>query len=268
MGLWVKLFSRTRRSEQPVVTSVTTSTPDLVQIAGTTTFASQGAADAAARHAAHNGGYAEVRGSIEGHESHVMVDGLRIGNLPSYKAQELGLAHAAKLPVLVQIFTSGTPKGTRVDAWAWFGPGPPQWHYGRSNRPPVTTDQWAREAQAETHAMVSESLAEGGFRAEEFRRGMVNGVHYLELVEPIKQLKREGRLEEALELCYRAIEGAEKTRGIREPAPWYTLQAAIVHRKLRQKDAEIAVLQRWMDFCPADRREGSQVAERLAKLTV
>jgi hypothetical protein len=42
--------------------------------------------------------------------------------------------------------------------------------------------------------MVTEALAEGGERAADFRSGMVKGVHYLELMEPIKQLKREGRL--------------------------------------------------------------------------
>lgn len=58
--------------------------------------------------------------------------------------------------------------------------------------------------------MVREALAGGGTRAQHFKAGMVRGKHYLELVEPIKQLKRERRLQEALELCYRAIEGAEK----------------------------------------------------------
>jgi hypothetical protein len=88
----------------------------------------------------------------------------------------------------------------------------------------------------------------------------------LELVEPIKQLKREGRLQEALVVCYKAIKAAESDRGGREPAPWYTEQAAIVHRKLGQKDEEIAVLNRWLDSTPKSRRAGSRIAERLAKL--
>ena len=96
---------------------------------------------------------------------------------------------------------------------------------------------------------------------------MVDGVHYLELLEPIKQLKREGRLEEALSLCYQAIAGAENDRDGREPAPAYTLEAAIIHRKLGQRKEEIAVLKRWIQQCPKDRRDGSQVALRLAKLT-
>lgn len=97
---------------------------------------------------------------------------------------------------------------------------------------------------------------------------MVDGVHYLELIEPIKQLKREGRLEEALVLCYKAIEGAEGDAGRGMPAPAYTEQAAIIHRKLGQKDQEVAVLKRWLARCPKGRREGSSIAERLAKLEV
>jgi hypothetical protein len=114
--------------------------------------------------------------------------------------------------------------------------------------------------------MVREALEEGGARAQQFKNGMVDGVHYLELVEPIKQLKREGRLNEALVLCYKAVEAAERDRRGREPAPWYTEQAAIVHRKLGQRDEEIAVLKRWMDVCPKARRPGSSIGERLAKL--
>ncbi|GAB3661158.1 hypothetical protein [Glycomyces tarimensis] len=83
--------------------------------------------------------------------------------------------------------------------------------------------------------------------------------------EPIKQLKREGRLREALVLCYRAIEGAEQSAEGREPAPAYTEHAAIIHRKLGEHDLEVAVLQCWLDHAP-DRREGSKIAERLVKL--
>lgn len=89
----------------------------------------------------------------------------------------------------------------------------------------------------------------------------------LQTVEPIQELEREGRLEEALVVCYAAIGGAERARNGREPAPWYTEQAAIIHRKLGQPDQEIAVLQRWLRACPADRRSGSGIKRRLDKLT-
>lgn len=114
--------------------------------------------------------------------------------------------------------------------------------------------------------MVSEALAGGGTRAASFKEGMVKGVHHLQLIEPIKQLKREGRLEEALSLCNSAILGAEKAREGREPAPWYAEQAAIIHRKLGQREEEIAVLRRWLKSCPANLRDGSRIKTRLDKL--
>lgn len=114
--------------------------------------------------------------------------------------------------------------------------------------------------------MVEDALAGGGNRADEFKAGIVDGIHYLQAVEPIKQLKREGRLEEALRLCYLAIDGAENAPGEREPAPWYTEQAAIIHRKRGEREKELAVLQRWLAACPANRRQGSTVAVRLAGL--
>lgn len=46
---------------------------------------------------------------------------------------------------------------------------------------------------------------------------MVDGYYYLELVEPIKELKRQGSLEEALVVCYKAIERAEGDRGGQAP---------------------------------------------------
>ena len=73
-------------------------------------------------------------------------------------------------------------------------------------------------------------------------------------------------MEDALVLCYAAIDGAEANREGREPAPWYTEQAAIIHRKLGQRDKEIAALERWLAACPPERRDGSRIKERLSKL--
>jgi hypothetical protein len=95
---------------------------------------------------------------------------------------------------------------------------------------------------------------------------MVDGVHYLQLIEPMKQFKREGKLEEALVLCYKAIQGAEGDAMGDVPAPGYTEQAATVYRKLGQRDEEIAVLKRWLERCLKQYRDGSRIAERLAKL--
>jgi hypothetical protein len=163
-------------------------------------------------------------------------------------------------------FSIAEPKGARARAWVWLDEGSPQWLYSPDSPPPLTTAEKRLTDHEGRSEMVTEALSGGGERAADFRSGMVKGVDYLELIEPIKQLKREGRLREALELCYAAIEGAEKEAKGREPAPWYTEQAAIIHRKLKERDEEIAVLERWIKRAPAALKRDSTIAERLAKL--
>lgn len=113
---------------------------------------------------------------------------------------------------------------------------------------------------------MREALSEGGGRAVAFTSGMVKGVHYLKLVQPIRQLKRDGRLKDALVLCYAAIENAEGDSRRTSPAPAYKEHAAIILRKLGCRDEEIAVLQRWLAHSAPKYRDGPRIGERLAKL--
>lgn len=247
---------------------------DLVKLTGTTTFAKDAISRLAERHGADMGGYLEMTGTLQRepdnqadpHAVAVHVEGEKIGYLPGYLAKLVDLSANGAREVQVQIFTELLPKGLRAEAWAWLADGPAQWQWSETNRPPLSAGAKVAAHQEGIDRMVADALAGGGARGESFKQGMVNGVHYLQLVEPIKQLKREGRLEDALVLCYAAIEGAEANREGREPAPWYTEQAAIIHRKLGQRDKEIAVLQRWVAVCPPERREGSRIKERLDKL--
>jgi tetratricopeptide (TPR) repeat protein len=78
------------------------------------------------------------------------------------------------------------------------------------------------------------------------RPGLVPGRHYTEWVEPVKQLKREGRLEEAEVLlleCVDAVEAQARAED-RPVAPWYYEQLGIVYRKLGDKAASDAIAQR------------------------
>ncbi|MFF2299774.1 hypothetical protein [Arthrobacter sp. NPDC058127] len=151
-------------------------------------------------------------------------------------------------------------------AYAWLGDGLPEWKFTAENPPALKSKEQINGSHAEKSSMVREALQGGGERAQQCKRDMGDGVPYLELVEPIKQIKREGRLEEALVLCYKAIEAAERDAKGVMPAPWYTDQAAIAHRKLGQWAEEIAVLKRWLARCPGAYRAGSSIAERLGKL--
>jgi hypothetical protein len=65
-------------------------------------------------------------------------------------------------------------------------------------------------------------------------------------VEPVKQLKREGRLEEAEELlleCVDAVEAEAAVKG-RPVAPWCYEQLGIVDRKLGDRAASDAIARR------------------------
>jgi hypothetical protein len=244
-----------------------------LEVAGTTTFAADAVAALADRKGLGERGYFEgeaqlqrdPRNPVDRQAVDVLVDGERVGCLPSYAAKDFSLPVGASQPVHYQLHVLAGKK-LLAKAYVWLGAGEPEWTHTRENPPALTSAERINDSHVQKTTMVREALQEGGARVQQFRRGMVDGVHYLELVEPIKQLKREGRLNEALVLCYKAIDAAERGRDGREPAPWYTEQAAIVHRKLGQRDEEVAVLKRWLENTPKSRRAGSRIAERLAKL--
>ncbi|NVM96082.1 hypothetical protein [Arthrobacter wenxiniae] len=244
-----------------------------LEVAGTTTFAKEAVEGLAAREGLGERGYyqgiaqlqRDPKNPVNARAVSVIVNGERVGCLPSYASEDVHLPVGVSQPVPYQLHVLREQK-LLAKAYVWLGDGEPAWAYTKVNPPALTPRERIDSAHTGRSEMVREALEGGGARAAQFRRGMVDGVHYLELVEPIKQLKREGRLEEALVLCYKAIQGAESDAGGREPAPWYTEQAAIVHRKLRERDEEIAVLKRWLAKCPKSRRGGSRIAERLARL--
>ena len=54
-----------------------------------------------------------------------------------------------------------------------------------------TSDHTRSRSRSRSRRMVAEAIAGGGARAAQFRNGMVNGVHYLELVEKLGRLEEE-----------------------------------------------------------------------------
>ncbi|WP_354261427.1 HIRAN domain-containing protein [Arthrobacter sp. OAP107] len=259
--------------QSSVILTVSSRLAGCLEVAGTTTFAKDAVAALADRRGLGERGYFEGQAQLQREPENpvdpeavaVLVDGEKVGCLPSYVAKDLALPAGASEPVRYQLHVLRDKKQL-AKAYVWLGDGEPEWQFTAQNPPGLTSRERITSSHTEKTAMVREALQGGGERAPQFKSGMVDGVHYLELVEPVKQLKREGRLEEALVLCYKAIEAAEGNTGGREPAPWYTEQAAIVHRKLGQKDEEIAVLKRWLARCPKAHRPGSSIGERLAEL--
>lgn len=241
-------------------------------MAGTTTAGSEALAALYVSCGQPAGGLLEQRGllvheldnPVDPNAVAIHVHDARVGYMPGYIAARM--PRDRPLECQIQLWAAPTDEGLRVRGWVVAGRGPARWPHTASNPPAVTTEERRNEQAARTSRMVDEALGGGGERAEQFKKGMVGRLHYLETVEPIKQFKREGRLTEALALCQGAIEAAENSREGREPAPWYTEQAAIIHRKLGQRAEEAAVLRRWLDACPLERRSGSSIQQRLDKL--
>jgi len=249
----------------------------LLPLTGTTTTCAAAVASLIARGQLPERGYLESAATLQREPDNpvdqdavaVLVDGERVGYLPGWAARQLALPPGAATPAVVQLFTAPQDGAVRAVGWVWLGEDAPSWRYDAKDRAPVTREEKRAAEHAQRREMVADAVAGGGARAAQFAGGMVNGVHYLELVEPIKQLKREGRLEEALALCYAAIAGAEKEatlNGWPQPAPFYTEQAAIVLRKLGLAEEEAAVLRRYLAQLPDDCRDASPFAARLAKL--
>lgn len=96
------------------------------------------------------------------------------------------------------------------------------------------------------------------------KRALVRGKNYIYWVPKIEQLKRDGRLEEALDLTLECCRAAEHDRSGREPAPAYTRHAAIICRKLGYLTNEKSELERWLSF--GFESKGRQFEDRLAKV--
>lgn len=123
-----------------------------------------------------------------------------------------------------------------------------------------------RASQAMMAELRAERLAGGGPEALAQSRRLVRGRDFVEWVEPIKQLRRDGHEQAALELLMECISAAERdaaANGWGLPN-WYTEQAAIILRKNGDHAGEIAVLERYLAACPGGTAQ-SEIAERLIK---
>ena len=120
--------------------------------------------------------------------------------------------------------------------------------------------------------------------------GGVGDGHYTDSVETIKNLKREGKNTEAIELLKKCVDATEsesvkensksihndKFAFLREGrantnwgvAPWYYEQLAILYRKEKQYEKEIEILERYEKQPKAPGIGPKKLAERLIKARV
>ena len=101
------------------------------------------------------------------------------------------------------------------------------------------------------------------------KAGEIDGKHYPFYFEEIKRLKREKKHDEAIELLLKTIDATERESkaagkgwGV---APWYYKQLAIVYRKEKRYDDEIAILERYKHLTNAIGALPEDFATRLKK---
>lgn len=107
-------------------------------------------------------------------------------------------------------------------------------------------------------------------RMSEIRQaGTVDGNHYTGSVEKVKQLKREGKHQQAIAILLQAVEATEaesefagKGWGV---APWYYEQLAVIYRKEKQYQQEVEILERYSAQAIAPRTKLEKLAQRLVK---
>ena len=99
--------------------------------------------------------------------------------------------------------------------------------------------------------------------------GKTAGRHYTDSVDQIKMLKRKGRNSEAISILLDSVAAteAESKRGGAGwgVAPWYYEQLAILFRKEKKIQDEIAILERYMAQPKAPGVGPAKLAKRLQK---
>lgn len=279
-GLFKRKNKPTQAAPVPTVTVNTSITYDVsgeVLVAGTTTFSRDAVDRLIARHGRDDRGIIEIAATITPEPDNpvdskviaVIVEGEKVGALPSAYSHNMEMEKGTAQEVTYQLnyLRSGENK-TKAKAFIWLGPTPPMWTYNIHHPAPLLTSEQAAENHARHVEIAARNLGPDTPIGRALRSGNMGGFTPLELIEPIKQLKREKRWDDALKLLYAAIEGEERGYQHRGgiPAPWFTEHAAICHRKLKQHDEEVAVLKRYLDHLPPEYREDNKIRERLDKI--
>lgn len=285
-GLFKRKTKPQARAEQPpeppappqvVVTTQFTDVSGEVLVAGTTTFARAAVERLADRHNMAPRDMIELGATIQ-RDPHnpvdpraiaVLVDGEKVGALPQFASHALDLPDDASETVPYQLhILREDGKKTRAKAFVWLGHAEPQWTYTPQSPAPLTTTERAASDHAMHRDVSTRNLGPDTQLGRALRSGEMRGYTPLELIEPIKQLKREKRYEDALTMLYAAIEAEERaiphSGGI--PAPWFTEHAAICHRKLKQHEEERAVLTRYLNHLTSEQRAASPIQERLTRV--
>ena len=100
------------------------------------------------------------------------------------------------------------------------------------------------------------------------RPGVIDGRHYSAFATAVRQLKRSGRLDEAIQLLLRLISATEAESAAEQcgVAPWYYEQLAIIYSKQRRPKDELDVLLRYEAQRKAPGIGPAKLAQRLERV--
>lgn len=107
-------------------------------------------------------------------------------------------------------------------------------------------------------------------KMDEIRQsGSVDGQHYTDSIEKVKQLKREGKYQDAINILLQVVDSTEKESEFAGEgwgvAPWYYEQLAMIYRKEKEYQKEVEILERYAAQPKAPGAGPQKLAERLAK---
>ena len=102
--------------------------------------------------------------------------------------------------------------------------------------------------------------------------GSVNGQHYTDSVEVVKDLKRKGKYQEAEAILLESVTSTEKESQFAGEgwgvAPWYYEQLAIIYRKQQKYDKEVEILERYATQPKAPGVGPQKLSQRLEKAKI
>jgi hypothetical protein len=100
------------------------------------------------------------------------------------------------------------------------------------------------------------------------RHGLWQGKHYTQYVGTVNALKREGKVDEAIDLLGHLVDATEQESAAtgQGVAPWYYEQLGILHRKVGDHAAEVAILERFAQQHHAPGAKPAQLMARLEKV--
>ena len=97
----------------------------------------------------------------------------------------------------------------------------------------------------------------------------MKGKHFTEYVERVKQLKREGQHNKATKLLHKLVAAteaeSEDTKNPSGVAPWYYEQLALIYRKEKRYDDEVAILERYDRQPKSPGASPAKLAKRLER---